>query len=35
MWFGTMSQDELIDKNFPYFLINKMFYLFDLIEESS
>jgi beta-phosphoglucomutase-like phosphatase (HAD superfamily)/choline kinase len=35
MWFGTMSQDELIDKNFPYFLINKMFYLFELIEESS
>ena len=35
MWFGTMNQDELIDKNFPYFLINKMFYLFELIEESS
>ena len=34
IWFGTMSQDELIDKNFPYFLINKMFYLFELIEES-
>ena len=33
IWFGTMSQDELIDKNFPYFLINKMFYLFELIEE--
>jgi HAD superfamily hydrolase (TIGR01509 family) len=32
IWFGTMSQDELIDKNFPYFLINKMFYLFELIE---
>jgi len=32
IWFGTMSQDELIDKNFPYFLINKMFYLFELID---
>jgi len=32
VWFGTTDQDELIDKNFPYFLINKMFYLFELIE---
>jgi len=31
IWFGTIDQDELIDKNFPYFLITKMFYLIDII----
>ena len=25
IWFGTIPQDELIDKNFPYFLITKLF----------
>ena len=30
IWFGTIPQDELIDKNFPYFLICKMFYLIEL-----
>jgi HAD superfamily hydrolase (TIGR01509 family) len=30
IWFGTTPQDELIDKNFPYFFINKMFYLLEL-----
>ena len=29
VWFGTTPQDELIDKNFPYFLISKMFYLIE------
>ena len=29
VWFGTVPQDELIDKNFPYFFITKMFYLLD------
>jgi HAD superfamily hydrolase (TIGR01509 family) len=29
VWFGTIPQDELIDKNFPYFLINKLFYLLE------
>jgi HAD superfamily hydrolase (TIGR01509 family) len=29
IWFGTMSQDELIDQNFPYFLISKLFYLLE------
>ena len=29
VWFGTTPQDELIDKNFPYFLITKLFYLLD------
>ena len=29
VWFGTIPQDELIDKNFPYFLISKLFYLLD------
>jgi HAD superfamily hydrolase (TIGR01509 family) len=32
VWFGTIPQDDLIDKNFPYFLINKMFYLIDLVQ---
>jgi len=27
VWFGTTPQDELIDKNFPYFFINKTFFL--------
>jgi HAD superfamily hydrolase (TIGR01509 family) len=31
VWFGTVPQDELIDKNFPYFLISKMFYLHDFM----
>jgi beta-phosphoglucomutase-like phosphatase (HAD superfamily)/GTP:adenosylcobinamide-phosphate guanylyltransferase len=31
VWFGTIPQDELIDKNFPYFLITKMFYLLELL----
>jgi len=31
VWFGTIPQDQLIDKNFPYFLITKMFYLIKLI----
>jgi HAD superfamily hydrolase (TIGR01509 family) len=30
IWFGTTPQDELIDKNFPYFFISKMFYLIEL-----
>jgi hypothetical protein len=29
VWFGTIPQDELIDKNFPYFLISKLFYLLE------
>ena len=31
IWFGSISNDELIDKNFPYFFINKLFYLIELI----
>jgi HAD superfamily hydrolase (TIGR01509 family) len=31
IWFGTIPQDELIDKNFPYFLISKLFYLLEII----
>lgn len=31
IWFGTIPQDELIDKNFPYFLITKLFYLLEKI----
>jgi len=25
VWFGSMSEDELIDKNFPFFFIQKLF----------
>ena len=32
VWFGTVNPDELIDKNFPYFLISKMFYLIEIIK---
>jgi len=31
VWFGTVPQEELIDKNFPYFLITKMFYLLEIM----
>ncbi len=30
MWFGTVNQDELIDKNFPYFFIKKLFNFYEL-----
>lgn len=29
IWFGTTSQDELIDKNFPFFFIQKLFFFLD------
>jgi beta-phosphoglucomutase-like phosphatase (HAD superfamily)/dTDP-glucose pyrophosphorylase len=32
VWFGTIPRDELIDKNFPYFLISKMFYLIEVVK---
>ena len=31
IWFGSMPQDELIDKNFPYFFITKLFNLIEYI----
>jgi HAD superfamily hydrolase (TIGR01509 family) len=31
VWFGTIPQDDLIDKNFPYFFINKLFYLIEYV----
>lgn len=31
IWFGTIPYNELIDKNFPYFFINKLFCLIELI----
>jgi len=31
IWFGTIPQDELIDKNFPYFLIKKLFYMLEIL----
>jgi HAD superfamily hydrolase (TIGR01509 family) len=33
MWFGTLSQEDLIDKNFPYFFIQKFLCVIDLYEE--
>jgi beta-phosphoglucomutase-like phosphatase (HAD superfamily)/thiamine kinase-like enzyme len=30
MWFGTVDSDELIDKNFPYFFIKKLFNFYRL-----
>jgi HAD superfamily hydrolase (TIGR01549 family) len=35
VWFGTISQDELIDKNFPYFLITKMLYLLEHVKNKN
>ena len=31
IWFGTIPYNELIDTKFPYFFINKLFYLIELI----
>ena len=31
IWFGTIQQDDLIDKNFPFFFIQKVFHCFDII----
>lgn len=31
IWFGTIPTDELIDKNFPYTFISKLFYLIEYI----
>ena len=30
VWFGTIADDELIDKNFPYFFVRKLFRLAEL-----
>jgi thiamine kinase-like enzyme len=30
IWFGTVSNDELIDKNFPYFFISKFILLLNI-----
>jgi hypothetical protein len=31
VWFETTENDELIDKNFPYFFIQKLFYLINIV----
>jgi beta-phosphoglucomutase-like phosphatase (HAD superfamily)/choline kinase len=31
MWFGTVPQEDLIDKNFPFFFIQKLFYFLSII----
>lgn len=35
IWFGTTPQDELIDKNFPYFFINKFLYLLEMCDHEN
>lgn len=35
IWFGSTPNDELIDNNFPYFFINKLFYLIEIITIAS
>ena len=35
IWFGSTSQDELIDKNFPYFFITKLFNLVEYITKTN
>lgn len=32
IWFGSTESDELIDKNFPFFFIQKLSYMFDIVE---
>jgi len=31
VWFGTTPEDSLIDKNFPFFFIQKLFYLLEIM----
>jgi len=33
IWFGTVSYDELIDKNFPFFFIQKLFYFINKLSK--
>lgn len=33
VWFGTVSEDELIDKNFPFFFIQKTFACFSILDK--
>ena len=35
VWFGTVPQDELIDKDFPHFFIKKLFNLIEFINTST
>ena len=34
IWFGTTPQDELIDKNFPFFFIQKVFHCIEYIYQA-
>jgi beta-phosphoglucomutase-like phosphatase (HAD superfamily)/GTP:adenosylcobinamide-phosphate guanylyltransferase len=31
IWFGTLNEDELLDKNFPYFFIKKLYNFIDVV----
>jgi len=31
VWFGTVPQEDLIDKNFPFFFIQKLFYFLNIV----
>jgi HAD superfamily hydrolase (TIGR01509 family) len=33
IWFGTTPQDELIDKNFPFFFIQKLFFFLEQLNK--
>jgi HAD superfamily hydrolase (TIGR01509 family) len=35
IWFGTTPEDDLIDKNFPFFFIQKFFIFIELLENNS
>lgn len=32
VWFGSMDQDHLLDKNFPFFFIQRLFHFYDLMD---
>jgi hypothetical protein len=31
IWFGTTPEDDLIDKNFPFFFIKEIFFFLELL----
>jgi HAD superfamily hydrolase (TIGR01509 family) len=34
VWFGSLTDDDLIDKNFPFFFIKKLFHLCNIVVEN-
>jgi len=35
IWFGTTPEDELIDRNFPYFFIQKLFMFYGMLKSTN